>query len=86
MTSTGYSSTECPVGSRRDLWAAQIALQFMSAILYATHVIMAATVKSVTSRRERDVREGRVLVVIDEEAKARREEEARRRWQEIRDL
>jgi hypothetical protein len=86
LTSSAYRRTECPIGSRRDLWAAQVALQFMSALLYATHIIMAAKVKSVVSRRDRDEREGRVLVVVDEEARAKREEEARRRWQEIRDL
>lgn len=44
-----YAATECPFGSRRDVWGAMVALQFLSAVLYSVHFGMAWYVRRVTS-------------------------------------
>ncbi|KAJ9652904.1 hypothetical protein H2198_007857 [Neophaeococcomyces mojaviensis] len=80
---SGYQRTECPQGSKRGIWAAMIALQFISAIGYAVHAAMAWVVRRNKKRWDKGVREGTVMDVVDEETKRKREEEARRRWREL---
>ncbi len=77
---------DCPMPSTRTTWYILVALQLVSGVCYAAHAAMAVKVLVFHRRRERDVREGRVVEEIDLEAKARREQEARERWQRIVDL
>jgi hypothetical protein len=77
---------DCPTPSTRITWDILVALQLLSALCYAAHAAMAAKVYVFHRKRERDVREGRLVEEIDLEAKARREQEARERWQRIVDL
>lgn len=68
-----YQRTECPAGSRRATWATMVALQFVSAVLYALHFAMALKVWRGVKIRERAIAGGDLVEMEDEEEKARRE-------------
>lgn len=55
-----------------------VALQFVSAVLYAAHAAMAWRVKGSLKAREERIAQG--LEMVNEEEKQRRESEARERW------
>ncbi|KAK5940324.1 hypothetical protein PMZ80_007744 [Knufia obscura] len=78
-----YQNTECPTGSRRGVWAAMVALQFVSAIGYAVHAAMGWRVWRGLKEHETGIRSGDIVEMVDEEEKRRREEEARKRWREM---
>lgn len=83
---SGYQRTECPSGSHRGIWGAMIALQFVSFLGYSLHATMAWWVMHGLKRRDRDIASGDLVEMVDEDEKARREEEARRRWREMGNL
>ena len=78
-----YQRTECPSGNNRGIWGTMIALQFVSAIGYALHFAMALRVHRGISRRDRRIKSGDLVEMVDPVEKAKRDEEARRRWREM---
>lgn len=83
---SGYQRTECPSGNHRGLWAAMIALQFLTSIGYAVHAAMALKVKLSAQRRDKAIASGELVEIVDENVKRQREEEARQRWREMGNL
>ena len=63
-----------------------MALQLLSGVCYAFHAAMAIKVFLFHKARKQQIEEGTLVEEIDLEAKARREQEARERWQRIVDL
>lgn len=83
---SGLHKNECPTVSTQTTWEILVALQLLSGVLYAIHASMAAKVHLYYKKRARDVAAGTVVEEVDLEAKTRREQEARDRWQRIVDL
>jgi hypothetical protein len=77
---------DCPSDGHRATWDVNVALQLCSAVLYGFHAAMATTVFLWHKKRDRGIAEGTIVEEIDLEAKERREQEARERWQRIVDL
>jgi hypothetical protein len=77
---------DCPVASERVTWDVMVALQLVSAVCYAIHAAMALRVFTFHKKRNREIEQGTLIEEIDLEARARREQEARDRWQKIVDL
>lgn len=77
---------ECPTVSTQTTWDVMVALQLLSGILYAVHAAMAAKVHLYHKKKARAIADGTLVEEVDLEAKARREQEARDRWQRIVDL
>jgi len=71
---------ECPAatGGLSSVWDVMVALQFVSAVLYAVVVAMAWRVKRALA--DKDERIARGLEMVTQEEKERRESEARERW------
>lgn len=71
---------ECPsgTGGNSKVWDAMVALQFLSAILYACTSAMAWKVKRALESRDGRIAAG--LEMVTQEEKERRESEARERW------
>ncbi|KAK5070796.1 hypothetical protein LTR64_007427 [Lithohypha guttulata] len=86
VTISGYQRTECPSNDRRGLWGIMVALQFVSFAGYAVHAAMAWAVWRGLKKRDRDIRSGNLVEMVDEVEKARREEDARQRWREMGNL
>jgi len=71
---------ECPsaTGGLRSVWAVMVALQFVSAVLYAAVAAMAWRVKRALADKDERIAAG--LEMVTQEEKERRESEARERW------
>ncbi|OCT49048.1 hypothetical protein CLCR_05149 [Cladophialophora carrionii] len=71
---------ECPsgTGGNERIWDVMVALQFVSAVLYALVAAMAWKVKRVLESRDERIAQGTEMVSQAE--KERRESEARERW------
>ena len=77
---------ECPTVSTQTTWDVMVALQLLSGILYGVHAAMAAKVHLYHKKKAHAIADGTLVEEVDLEAKARREQEARDRWQRIVDL
>ncbi|KAG9774442.1 hypothetical protein KCU88_g5433, partial [Aureobasidium melanogenum] len=71
---------ECPAGTggKAGIWDAMVALQLVSAVMYAAMAVMAWKVKSVLEARDQRIAAG--VELVSQEEKERRESEARERW------
>ncbi|EXJ87829.1 hypothetical protein A1O1_04756 [Capronia coronata CBS 617.96] len=71
---------ECPAGTggRADIWDAMVALQLVSALMYAAVAAMAWKVNRVLEARDERIAAG--VELVSQEEKERRESEARERW------
>ncbi|EXJ56883.1 hypothetical protein A1O7_07227 [Cladophialophora yegresii CBS 114405] len=71
---------ECPsrTGGNEGIWDVMVALQFVSAVLYALVAAMAWKVKRVLESRDERIAQGTEM--MSQEEKERRESEARERW------
>ena len=83
---SGYQRTECPSGNNRGIWGTIIALQFITFVGYTLHMAMALRVKTQHKKREIAIASGDLVEMVDEDAKRRREEDARERWREMGNL
>jgi hypothetical protein len=72
--------------STRTIWDINVALQLVSALLYALHAAMAVKVHRYQKHRSKAIEQGTLVEEVDLDAKARMEQEARDRWQRIVDL
>lgn len=77
---------ECPTEDRRTTWDVMVALQLLSFVFYAFHTAMAVKVHLFHKKRKVAIESGTLVEEIDLDARAKREEEARQRWQKIVDL
>ena len=77
---------ECPTVSMQTTWDVMVALQLLSGVFYAIHAAMATKVHFYHKKKARAIADGTLVEEVDMEAKARREQEARDRWQRIVDL
>jgi hypothetical protein len=77
---------DCPSGDSKTTWDVNVALQLVSFVCYALHAAMAVRVFLFHRKRTAAIADGTLVEEIDLEAKARREQEARERWQRIVDL
>ncbi|KAK7890658.1 hypothetical protein LTR67_007867 [Exophiala xenobiotica] len=74
---------ECPsgTGGNQSIWDVMVALQFVSAVLYAVMSAMAWRVKRALEDKDERIRQG--LEMVSPEEKERRESEARERWRHL---
>lgn len=77
---------ECPTVPTQTTWDAMVALQLLSGLLYAVHAAMATRVHLYHKKKAQAIADGTLVEEVDLEAKTRREQEARDRWQRIVDL
>lgn len=84
--SNELQKNDCYSSSSGTTWDINVALQLVSFVGYAFHFAMAMKVLRFHKKRDRAIEDGTLVEEIDLEAKARREAEARKRWQSIVDL
>ncbi|EXJ82971.1 hypothetical protein A1O3_06788 [Capronia epimyces CBS 606.96] len=74
---------ECPAGTggRADIWDAMVALQLVSAVMYAAVAGMAWKVKRVLEDKDQRIAAG--VELVSQAEKERRESEARERWRHL---
>ena len=74
---------ECPsgTGGNQTVWDVMVALQFVSAVLYAIMSAMAWRVKRALEAKDERIAAG--LEMVSQEEKERRESEARERWRHL---
>ena len=84
--SNNFQRNDCPSGSTTVTWDVNVALQLLSFVCYTMHAAMAVKVHRFHKKRTQAIEGGTLVEEIDLQAKARREQEARERWQRIVDL